>query len=275
MQMYSKATSNLLSVAFLIITIGSTASLGQGSQTGRERDDFKKVVSDIANFDSETYTESLRKLFAVSPNRFDTILRSVSSSSVDESKGAQILIRYIGDSELFSRMQKVCDSRCFLSGPVPLPLHSLDVRELEYLLNNRDICKLGEFEMKYIYAVYFDDNAPSRALLRRVEEKAVGCASDSLLRSRMSWLRAAHEPHSGFELELSVEVIRANLFFLTPKEREHAKLQFISLNARRNRALYEILVDNGVLATRYFHVIFAKGKKNKWRFYSVTAVSQS
>lgn len=275
MQEFSKKIFQLFVLAILSLSVGLESSSGQVTSTDGQSENLRKAVADIANFHSPTYERSLRALFATPPNGLDLIMKFVGSSNVDESKGAQFIIRYLGGDEHLDQMLELCNSRCFLSGPIPIPLHPLDAKELEYLLNKTDLCKLSDFNMKYVYAAFFDNSSPSRELRNRVEEKARYCPKDSIFVSRLSALQTVNKRQIEVGIERSVELVRDNLFFLTDEERKRAKLQYLGVNYRGDRALFEILIDNGVLANRYIHVVFLKNGENKWRFYSVTQVSQS
>ncbi|MBK9171723.1 MAG: hypothetical protein IPM28_01775 [Chloracidobacterium sp.] len=271
----SRYLNKTLALAALCITLGITNSLGQSKLTNRNNRELSTVFSDLANFHSATYEQSLRALFSLPPSQFDSVLNAVTSSNLDESDGAQRLIRYLGDRELLSKLVENCKTRCLLSGPVPIPLHPLDYREIEYLTRAGDVCKWGEFDMRYVFALFLDTTQPALELRRRVENGSRQCASNAILTSTIRTIHDTKGLETAFTLQNSVEAVRSELFFLTEVERERAKIQFLGFNFQKNRALFEVLVNNGILASRYVHVVFHKVDSKNWQFYSITVVNQS
>ena len=181
---------------------------------------------------------------------------------------AQRVIRYLGDPDgmqaLFSSYESAHEKgqTTMFMGPIPVPLSEWDFANLEKGVLC-DQCKLQGPFVDYFYALALDRSPRAREMLVRIMSKAPYP------------LLYGEQPYTGTlpGKNLSREILD-HAFYLDSQERKVTSVQKLAATQDGKKSIYEVYVNHGVLAEKWFHVVLVK-QTTGWRVLSISFAGES
>lgn len=211
-----------------------------------------------------TETRMLASAFRTGDDNIDDLIALLNDSDENVRLNAQVVIRYLGNKrgmEALAGRLKAGQTKG-IAGPVPIPLSEWDFDWIEgHLLCSA--CHLAGWGVpEYGYALLLDDSPRAKQTLSTLMEKFSA-----------NWLPARAATRFGDESPLERELLK-HAFWLSSTEQKASTAKMLSVATNSDKALFEVHVNQGALAEKWFHVVAIR-ELGDWRIISVTMVSQS
>jgi hypothetical protein len=249
------------SILVVLALIISTAALGYTQpQT--------KTTTLLAKFDSRTDSQTLAQLFRIGDRRITDLISALSSKDELIRTNAQIVIRYVANKDGMDSLGEsyAANASQTITGIVPAPLREWDYALLERFVFCKDCRPREPFVPGYVYALTLDQSDRAKQTLSRLQALL---GNIKLVFDEVAPLKVRSKNSKDLGREL-----RRRSFFLETAERKNSRVRLLSFSEDKTKALYEVYVDNGVLAEKWFHIVLVNDGE-QWRFLSVSLAAQS
>jgi len=251
----SRSRVGIWTLVFTLLTSCPQALLSQSktsSQTHHLLDHF------------ELSGRNLAKAFIFGNQHPDELVIALQDPNPHVQLNAQRLIRYLGDPEGMQALFASYESggtNTFV-GPVPAPLSEWDFTHLkkEVLC---DRCQLRGSDVDYIYALAIDGSPKAQEMLSRIKSK-----------TNFPWLYGNQMTLEGSDDKEVLKNLVDRAFYLEDEDKKASTVRLLARTLDGRKALYEIHVNHGPLAEKWFHIVLKRDGAS-WKYLSVSLAAQS
>lgn len=216
-----------------------------------------------------SYTENLSNLFQIGDSKIDELIKYLDDSDEKARYNAQLVIRYLGNQKGMDAVisKYLSNKKHSPVPPIPLPLREPDYNFIETNYLKKDIRKSIIFE-EYLYALCLDRTGRSREVFESLVKKI---KANKFKIDRNKYKNTANVVLTvPDESQLASSCLQHSIF-ISEQERILARTSLLAVNSNKSKALIEIYVNGGPLATKTYHVVLEKMNET-WRFYSISLV---